>query len=101
MSKAYLTALAAYAAMLAAATVASLIPFIGPAIAIPLFAAAATLLATALLLEGIWAGLALAYVRKQQETGDAMNAASAARQKVIDNCPEDERNRCLATPAPC
>ena len=97
----WLATLAAAAVALGSAIAAALIPFIGPVLAAPLFAAHATLLATALLLEGIWAGLALAHVRKQQETGDAINAATSARQQVIDNCPEEERNRCLATPAPC
>jgi hypothetical protein len=92
---------AAATVSLVAAVAAALIPFIGGAISATLFSAAATLLATVVVLVGVMAGAAFAWIQKMNEATAARNAETAARLAVFENCSQAEAATCMAMPAPC
>jgi len=96
----WLGALASAAAFTAAASAAMFIPFIGAAIAAGLFSAAATLLASAAILGGVYAGAALTVLTKEDELRKRKVEEQLARLKVHESCPPAEADACLARP-PC
>ncbi len=87
-------------AMTAAASAAQFIPIVGVAIAAALFSAAATLLATAAILGGVYAGAAAAVLTKQNELNKRDVEEQLARLKVRETCSQAAADACLNSP-PC
>ena len=97
----FYAAAAAAAVAIAIATAASFIPFIGPAIAAPLFAAAGIAASLAASMYAMMMGAGLALTQKQSELNNAQNAAAMAAMDVSSHCARDAASACFASPPPC
>jgi len=91
----------AVAALLAAAYVVSVIPFVGPVLAAAMFAAAATLLqVVAFGLLGAWSAAETDRQSKTQAASDARRREDNARFELFSDC-ADTRDRCLQSLPSC
>ena len=95
------TAAAAAAAAIAAATAAAWIPFIGPAIAGPLFALSSALVVAAASAYAAMIGAGVAMTQRASDLNSAQTAEMAARAMVMSSCTGTALADCLAMPAPC
>jgi hypothetical protein len=94
--------LATAATLLAAAIATSLIPFVGPAIAAPIFAAYAIAQSLVIVLLGRQAAFAQAAASAANDATTALNNAAAARADLVARCKDQAAlGKCLATPSPC
>lgn len=90
------------ALLLAAAVAASLIPFIGPAVAGPLFVAYAAAQALVVILLGRQVAFSQAASGAAVDASKALAGAVAARADLIARCTDPTiLTPCLATPSPC
>ena len=99
---AYASAQATAASLLAAAIATSFIPFFGPALAAPLFAAYAAAQSVALVLLGRQLAASAAASSAAGAVTTALAAVDAARADLVARCNDPAAlAQCLGTPSPC